>query len=176
MRALRWAATLAILFVIACDAQAPATDQLGVTTRTGAPTVVRSTASAAPATSAPATPAPETAAPTAAPRTPTPPTPAPPTLVPKAAAFVRFISATSPVAKGGTATVKIATSPNATCAITVTYGTAGPARAAGLEPRAADDFGSLTWSWTVATGTAPGTYPIDVVCGELGTRVTFNVQ
>ena len=72
--------------------------------------------------------------------------------------------------------MKIATSPNATCTITVTYGAAGPATAAGLEPRAADDFGAVAWSWVVAGNIAPGTYPIEVVCGELPTRVTFNVQ
>ena len=173
---MRWAAALVIVLTIGCDATIPTTGQLGVAERTAVPSAARSTSAAIAATAAASASILETTAPaTAAPHTPTPPTPAP-TPIPKSAAFVRFVSATSPVARGGTATVKIATSPNATCSITVTYGASGPAKAPGLEPRAADDFGALTWSWTVAPATAPGTYPIDVLCGELPTRVTFNVQ
>jgi hypothetical protein len=78
---------------------------------------------------------------------------------------------------GQKAGITIDTKDGATCTITVTY-TTGPSTAAGLEPAIAASNGYVSWGWTVESGTALGTYPIDVVCksgaqtGELHTEFT----
>jgi hypothetical protein len=81
------------------------------------------------------------------------------------------------VAVGKTANISVDTKAGATCTITVTYST-GPATDPGLQPAVAASNGLAAWGWTVAQGTAPGTYPIDVVCtsgllkGELKEQFT----
>jgi hypothetical protein len=81
------------------------------------------------------------------------------------------------VKAGQKAGITIDTKDGASCTIAVTYAT-GPSTAAGLEPAIAASNGYVSWGWTVESGTAPGTYPIDVVCkagtltGELHTEFT----
>jgi hypothetical protein len=165
---LRRAATLAILIVASCTEPAPSGGPRASAAPAGAPTAAKASTvvSPAPADPLPATPAPYV---------PPPPAAAPPTPAPKPAAFIAFTSVPASVGVGGTATVRAKTSANASCGITVTYAS-GRSTAAGLEPRLADDFGAIEWTWVVAAGTAPGKYPIEIACGELGARVTFIVR
>ena len=100
------------------------------------------------------------------------PTKALPLVSPGAA--IRFTTVRSPVKLRGTASVTIATTPGASCAITVTY-KSGPSGASGLEPKAADASGRVTWSWTVGSNTSTGDWPIDVRCGSESIRTTFTV-
>ena len=107
--------------------------------------------------------------PTIRPSTPPPTTPPPPPLA------VRFTSVKSPVSRGGTASVSIATTAGASCSIVVTY-KSGPSTAAGLTPRSADGQGAASWSWTVGANTTTGDWPIDVTCNGARAHATFTVQ
>lgn len=78
---------------------------------------------------------------------------------------VKFVSVSSPVPRGGTATVTIQTRARTPCVITVFY-RSGPSKAAGLIPKMADEHGRITWTWKVGTRTTPGNWLIRVECGE----------
>ena len=81
-------------------------------------------------------------------------------------------SVTSPVKAGDKATLAAKTAPKAQCSITVYY-KSGPGTDRGLSPAAADSDGNVSWTWTVATGTAPGTWQIVVEAsleGKTGSR------
>jgi competence protein ComEC len=84
-------------------------------------------------------------------------------------------SVTSPVSKGGYATLIAQTSPNASCTITVYY-KSGPSSAAGLIPQNADASGNVSWTWKVGTRTTPGTWRIVVTCGGFTKETSFTVQ
>jgi hypothetical protein len=88
-----------------------------------------------------------------------------PTIVSAAFPPVRFVAVSSPVYRGGTASVTIQTAARTPCVITVFY-RSGPSRAAGLVPKTADGRGRITWSWKVGTRTTPGRWPIRVECGD----------
>jgi hypothetical protein len=89
------------------------------------------------------------------------------------------ISVPESVQRGEDARVVIDTGKAAECVIEVTYDT-GPSEDAGLGPKTADGEGRVSWSWTVDTTAAKGTYPIDITCfkGErLGSlALTFKVR
>ncbi len=71
-------------------------------------------------------------------------------------------SLNTPVRRGGTAIAIGRTAPNAQCTIAVRYEPAPVA--AGLDAKAADGSGSVSWSWTVDARTSPGSWPIEVTC------------
>jgi hypothetical protein len=66
-----------------------------------------------------------------------------------------------PVRRGEAVVVKARSAKNAECFITVTS-PGGPV--AGLDVKATDGAGDVTWSWTVAASAAPGQWPIEVTC------------
>ena len=88
-----------------------------------------------------------------------------------AAAKVRLISVTSPVATGSLATLTVAVSPAATCSISVYYSTTA-SRAHGLSPKHGT---RVSWTWKVGSRTAPGRWPIVVSCGAAGKLKTSSV-
>lgn len=88
---------------------------------------------------------------------------------------VFFTSVRSPVARGQQAGVTVSTVPSRVCAITVTY-KSGPSTAQGLAPATADGNGRASWSWQVGTNTTPGSWPIDVTCGNASARAFFVVR
>ena len=92
---------------------------------------------------------------------------------------VAEVSVPESVRRGEEARVVIDTGKAAECVIEVTYDT-GPSEDAGLGPKTADGEGRVSWSWTVDTTAAKGTYPIDITCfkGErLGSlTLTFKVR
>lgn len=78
---------------------------------------------------------------------------------------VKFVTVSSPVSRGGTASVTIQTLVGTPCVITVFY-RSGPSRSSGLFPKTAGRRGRITWTWKVGTRTTPGRWPIRVECGS----------
>lgn len=70
---------------------------------------------------------------------------------------------TPEVKPGDNASVSVRTNPEAACKIVVTYDKV-PAVDGGLTPKTADEFGLVSWSWTVKPGTPAGTWPAEVTC------------
>lgn len=75
--------------------------------------------------------------------------------------FIDVVSVTTPVNRGGYATLKARAIPGALCGITVYYAS-GKSEAEGLYPQRADDEGSVSWTWRVGTNTTPGFWKIVV--------------
>jgi hypothetical protein len=88
----------------------------------------------------------------------------------------RIVSITSPVSRGGKASLVANTAPYATCHLVVYYGS-GPTRVAGSGQRQADGEGDISWTWRVGTRTSPGTWTIEVICDPGGsTSATLTVR
>ena len=95
------------------------------------------------------------------------------TFVASAAASVRLVGLTSPVAAGSTATVTAGVLPRrVSCTITVSY-KGGPSKAAGLNAKRPSLAGRVSWTWRVGSSTTSGRWPIVVACGTAGTMKTF---
>lgn len=77
-------------------------------------------------------------------------------------------SLTSPVLVGDNVLLTVKTRPDATCTIKVEYNKI-PSNDSGLVARVADDFGIVTWSWTVDQSAPVGKWPVTVTC-VLGER------
>lgn len=75
----------------------------------------------------------------------------PPKESPDAPASAVIEEISSPVKPGAEASVSVQTNVKAKCSIQVAYAESGVTKlysdAAGLEPKIADDFGSVSWSW-----------------------------
>jgi len=75
---------------------------------------------------------------------------------------------TSPVPKGGNASISIKTRPQAACSIRVTYSTTPnqdqESKDGGLIPKTADAYGVAEWTWTVETSRPVGSWPVEVTC------------
>lgn len=78
---------------------------------------------------------------------------------------------TSPVAPGDNASLTIKTVATAKCTVAVSYGSLA-AKDSGLAPKAADEFGTATWAWTVDKAAPLGTWPVKVTCAYNG-RTAF---
>jgi hypothetical protein len=87
------------------------------------------------------------------------------------ASGVTITDLTSPVNRGQRATATARTWSNAACTITVIY-KSGPSEAQGLEPKAADAGGSVSWTWTVGTRTTQGSWPVTVSCSSAGSSAS----
>jgi hypothetical protein len=72
-------------------------------------------------------------------------------------------SLTTPIAPGENASVTIRTNPASTCRISVIYDKTASTDS-GLSPKIPDEFGSITWSWTVEIGAPVGKWPVKVTC------------
>jgi competence protein ComEC len=88
---------------------------------------------------------------------------------------LEIINYTNPVAPGGSAALRVLTTPGATCTIKVYYNT-GPSEAPGLEPKTANYSGFVLWSWQIGTGVKPGTYRIVVTASFKGETVSRSVM
>lgn len=100
----------------------------------------------------------------AAPVAPTPPAvikPTKPAADAKQSAAVQVL--TSPVAPGSNASITVKTNAESDCTIKVEYNKV-PSVDSGLGPKKADDFGIVSWTWTVEETAAIGTWPVDVTC------------
>jgi hypothetical protein len=79
---------------------------------------------------------------------------------------------TTPVQRGRRATLTATTAPHAECSATVTYpGTSVHASALGR--RQATAAGSVSWTWTVASRTPSGDWPLTVTCTPGGEAATL---
>lgn len=81
----------------------------------------------------------------------------------KASASVQ--SLTSPVAPGSNASVTIKTNPFAECTVVVEYNKIA-SKDSGLGPKVADDFGTVSWTWTVEASVPVGKWPVTVTCAH----------
>ncbi len=77
----------------------------------------------------------------------------------------------SPVSVGQNTSITIQTNRGSTCTISVTYNGVA-SKDSGLGPKKADDYGTITWSWTVDKTAAIGTWPVKVTCAYNG-RTAF---
>jgi hypothetical protein len=82
---------------------------------------------------------------------------------PNAKESVAIESLTTPVQPGANSSLIIRTLPTSKCSITVVYGTTA-SKDSGLIPKDADEFGTVSWSWTVSEETPVGHAPVTVTC------------
>ncbi len=72
-------------------------------------------------------------------------------------------SLTSPIVPGSNASVTIKTNPNSLCTISVEYNLVA-SKDSGLSAKTADDFGMVTWAWTVEPSVPLGKWPVKITC------------
>ena len=72
---------------------------------------------------------------------------------------LHVVTLTSPITKNKTATLDAVGKPNTVYSITVIYATAN-SEAQGLEPKAANADGQVSWSWKIGASVKPGSYKI----------------
>lgn len=82
-------------------------------------------------------------------------------------------SLTSPAPKGSNVALTARTNAGSNCTISAVY--AGkPSYDSGLAPKKADDFGTVTWTWTIDSSVPVGKWPVTVTCtynGRTGVMV-----
>lgn len=76
-------------------------------------------------------------------------------------ASVQYV--TSPITPGSNAMVTVKTNPTSNCTITVIYDKTASTDS-GLSPKVSDEYGSVSWSWTVESGVPLGKWPVKVTC------------
>jgi hypothetical protein len=69
----------------------------------------------------------------------------------------------TPVKAGENSSLSVKTLPSSNCVITVTYKDV-PSKDSGLAPKTADDYGNVSWSWTVDKTAPAGKWPVKVTC------------
>lgn len=72
---------------------------------------------------------------------------------------------TSPVAQGANASITVKTTPAAECTIKVVYDKT-PSTDSGLIAKVADEYGMVSWSWTVEVSAPTGKWPAKVTCSS----------
>lgn len=88
------------------------------------------------------------------------------TLPDNAPVGVSMQSLTSPVRPGDNASMTIKTNPKAACSIKVEYTNNQPSSDSGLVPKNADEYGIVSWSWSVEPNHLPGIWPATVTCAN----------
>lgn len=73
---------------------------------------------------------------------------------------------TSPVSPGENATISVRTNPDVDCVIKVEYGNVA-AIDSGLLPKKSDEYGMVTWGWSVPASAPTGKWPVTVLCSYL---------
>lgn len=91
-----------------------------------------------------------------------------PTVDENAPVGVAIQTVTSPITPGSNASISIRTRPKAACSIQVTYSLTGDkdkiSHDGGLIPKNADEYGTVSWTWTVEKGRPIGSWPIEITC------------
>ncbi|HET9721526.1 MAG TPA: hypothetical protein VFP32_00660 [Candidatus Saccharimonadales bacterium] len=72
----------------------------------------------------------------------------------------------SPVSPGSNSSITVHTAPHAKCAISVKYNQV-VSTDSGLSPKLADDYGQVSWTWTVDSSAPTGKWPVVVNCQYL---------
>lgn len=94
---------------------------------------------------------------------------------PNANASASITVLSSPVAPGTNASISVRTNQLAKCKISVVY--AGVAsKDSGLAPKTADEFGTVSWAWTVEASVPEGKHPVKVECANAANTKTAVVQ
>ncbi len=78
---------------------------------------------------------------------------------------VYIISLSTPLTAGSNASTTIRTLPESACSIEVVYNGL-KSTDMGLSPKIADEYGSVTWSWTVEKGQPVGKWPVNITCAK----------
>lgn len=78
---------------------------------------------------------------------------------------VSIESFTTPVKPGDNSFISIKTLPTAACTIDVEYNKV-KSTDTGLVQKKADEYGVVSWSWTVGTATPEGSWPVVVTCAH----------
>lgn len=87
----------------------------------------------------------------------------PPKPSPKAPASAAIQALTTPVTPGDNAMVTVKTLQTAKCVISVEYDDVASTDS-GLTPKVADDWGIVSWTWTVDASAPYGEWPVEVTC------------
>jgi hypothetical protein len=82
---------------------------------------------------------------------------------PNAPVGVAVQSLTSPVLPGTNVSLIVRTTAEADCTIIVKYDET-EVKDSGLVPKKADEYGMVSWTWTVDEAAPLGTWPVDVTC------------
>lgn len=69
----------------------------------------------------------------------------------------------SPVVPGSNTTITVKTTPTAVCTITAKYNEIA-SKDSGLYEKTADDYGMVSWTWTVEDSVPLGTWPVTATC------------
>lgn len=80
-------------------------------------------------------------------------------------------SLTTPIDPGSNASITVRSVPEAECVIKVEYNKI-PSKDSGLVAKTTDEFGMVTWAWTVEPSVPLGKWPVDVTC-TLGEKSGF---
>lgn len=72
-------------------------------------------------------------------------------------------SITSPVTPGSNTSIIVKSNAGSKCSVAVVYGTT-PSTDSGLTPKVADEYGNVSWTWTVGSSVPLGTWPVTVTC------------
>jgi hypothetical protein len=72
---------------------------------------------------------------------------------------------TDKVMQGNNASISIRTNPLAACSIRVEYNKE-PSTDSGLVPKKADEYGVVSWAWTVEVSRPEGKWPVTVTCAN----------
>lgn len=78
-----------------------------------------------------------------------------------ASAAIQMLS--SPVAPGSNASIDVKTNPGADCTISVLYNKVASTDS-GLSHKVADDYGLISWTWTIEKTVPLGKWPVKVTC------------
>ena len=80
-------------------------------------------------------------------------------------------SLTSPVMPGDNASISVKGNPGSTCSIKVEYNKVASTDS-GLIAKSTDEFGIITWAWTIGATTPEGKWPVTVTC-EYNTKTAI---
>ena len=76
-------------------------------------------------------------------------------------ASVQYVK--SPVGAGENSTLSVRTTPTAECTPTVLYNEV-PSADSGLKSKVADEYGVVSWTWTVDVSAPTGEWPVEITC------------
>lgn len=94
-----------------------------------------------------------------------PPAHTAPVIAPDATVSASVQSIDSPVAPGQNVSLQLRTNPAAKCKISVVYDKT-PSKDSGLMPKIADEYGMVSWTWTVDASAPLGNWPVKVTCAN----------
>jgi hypothetical protein len=89
--------------------------------------------------------------------------PKPHTPSPNAPESAGIQSLFTPVKIGTNTSMSVGTLPGSTCTISFIYNNIA-SKDSGLTPKTSDNYGNVTWAWTINSDVPVGTWPVKVTC------------